>query len=324
MSHADALQHCYVNTTHYANHIAKRAQSLMSVSDRHRIIYRNNPKASSSSARHAMIDFLDGGDVRMKHDDMEEKVHEGGYSMISFIRAPLSRFYSSYDEAFFRMGPWMENGPIVRDKPMVRKAYMNNKHRVEPYPYLYEGMETIDDFRLMYCPERVLRGGHFLDCNEIPSIDDGNLARRFEQFVQDYSGLDPFDIHLNLQVSNLVFPTGEPFPITILYNATQAEKGWQEVATQRGVNIPDGEMTHGRKITRRINVSRVSRETKRKVCRMLALDYCCLNIELPEECRGDDDGGEENDAVYCAVEERNDETMKFALRPLVIRAWKDP
>lgn len=107
MSHAEALQHCFVNTTHYGNHIANRAQSLMSVSDRHKLIYRNNPKASSSSARHAMIDFLEGGDVRMKHDNMEDKVHKRGYSMISFIRAPLSRFYSSYDEAFFRMGPWM-------------------------------------------------------------------------------------------------------------------------------------------------------------------------------------------------------------------------
>ena len=47
-------------------------------------------------------DFLSGRDHRMKHDDLEEKVHEGGYSMISFVRDPLSRFYSSYDEAYFR------------------------------------------------------------------------------------------------------------------------------------------------------------------------------------------------------------------------------
>jgi len=51
---------------------------------------------------------------------------------------------------------------------------------------------------------------------------------------------------LNLQISNLVFTTGEPFPITELYNATTAEKGWQEIASSHGVTIPDGEMTHGR------------------------------------------------------------------------------
>ena len=88
----------------------------------------------------------------------------------------------------------MEKGSIVRDKPRVRQQYLNNKWRVDPYPYLYRGFETIDDFREMYCPMEVLRTGRFLDCNEIPSIDDGNLVQRFEQFVADYSGLDPFDI----------------------------------------------------------------------------------------------------------------------------------
>merc|ERR1712087_663269 len=122
--------------------------------------------------------------------------------------------------------------------------------------------------------------GQFLRCNNVSSIDNGTLTERFERFVADYSGLDPFDIHLNLQTGYLVFPTGEPFPLTVLYNATDAERGWQDVASSRGVHIPDGEMTHGRKITRRFNVSLVSNRTKRKICKLLALDYCCLNIEL--------------------------------------------
>lgn len=102
LSHAEAFQHCYVNTTHYGGHIADRPQSLVSLSDLHKLIYRNVPKSSSSSARHAMEDFFEGGDSRMKHDEMEEKVHGKHYNMISFIREPLNRFYSSYDEAFFR------------------------------------------------------------------------------------------------------------------------------------------------------------------------------------------------------------------------------
>lgn len=217
------------------------------------------------------------------------------------------------------MGPWMGDGPIVRDKPRVRQQYLNNKYKVDKYPYMYEGLSDINDFRRLYCPEEVLENGHFLDCNEIPSIDDGKLAHRFEQFVRDYSGLDPFDTHLNLQISQLVFPTGEPFPMTTLYNATEAEKGWQEVANQRGVEM--GEMTLGRKITRRFNVAKVSDATKRKICRMMALDYCCLNMPLPEVCREADAGDE---TVYCALERRDDETMKYALEPLVIQPWKDP
>ncbi len=65
---------------------------------------------------------------------------------------------------------------------------------MDKYPYLYEGFDTIEDFRTYYCPEEILETGRFLDCNLIPSIDDGNLAHRFEQFVRDYSGLDPFDV----------------------------------------------------------------------------------------------------------------------------------
>lgn len=100
MSSAEALQHCYVNVTHYRDHVPDRRQSLVSLSDTHKLIYRNIPKASSSTGRHAMFDFLDGEDDRMKHDAMEEKVHEKGYSMISFVREPMSRFYSSVSRYF--------------------------------------------------------------------------------------------------------------------------------------------------------------------------------------------------------------------------------
>ena len=116
---------------------------------------------------------------------------------------------------------------------------------------------------------------------------------------------------------------GEPFPVTAIYNSTEAEKGWQEIASSKGVTIPDGEMTHGRKITRRFNVTKVSDDAKRKICRILALDYCCLNIELPDICRGDD-GDQDGDAVYCAMQKRNEKTMKYALQKFVLYPWKDP
>ena len=88
----------------------------------------------------------------------------------------------------------MGSGPIVDDKPRVKQAYLDNKWRVGKYPYLYEGMDKIEDFRIKFCPRELLRRGRFLECNNVPSIDDGDLARRFELFVRDYSGLDPFDI----------------------------------------------------------------------------------------------------------------------------------
>mmetsp|Transcript_12187 Transcript_12187/g.26666 ORF Transcript_12187/g.26666 Transcript_12187/m.26666 type:complete len:462 (-) Transcript_12187:766-2151(-) len=329
LTSAQSLQHCHVNTTTYAKHVPDVDTLLVSVSHKHKLIYRNVPKSSSSSARHAMQDFLEGVDTRMKSRDMNENVHGKNYTLVSFIRDPLQRFYSSYDEAFFRMGPWMGNGKIVEDKPKVKKWYYDNKYRVEKYPYLYVGFDTIEEFRTYYCPAEILNHGHFLQCNEVPSIDNGNLAHRFEQFVRDYSGRDPFDVHLNLQTTSLVFGiTGDPLPISVMYNATEAERGWQELASQRGVEIPDGEMTHGRKITRRINIDLVSDETKRKICRLLSLDYCCLNIELPEVCRGMNGGV---DSVYCAMktrevedgsEDNENEEIRY-IEKLVIEPWDE-
>ena len=303
MSASETFQHCHVNLTTYGAHVPEGKALLAAVSDDYSLIYRNIPKSSSSTGRHVIQDFLEGEDRRVKHDEMVNLVHEEGYDLISFIREPLNRFYSSYDEAFFRIGPWMGDGEIVADKPRVKKWYHANKWKVDKYPYLFEGMKTIADFRKFYCPPKVLAKFRGQKCNEVPSIDDGTLTKRFEKFVRDYSGLDPFDVHLHLQVSNLVFGdgTGEPLPITRLYNASDAEREWQAIAKSKGVEIDDGDITHGRKITRRFNVDLVSDETKRKICKMLALDYCCLNIKLPDVCVAH--GNDDPNGVYCKMRE---------------------
>jgi hypothetical protein len=202
-------------------------------------------------------------------------------------------------------------------QPKLREYYQAVKYKVEKYPYLYEGMNEINDFRKMYCPKEVLDTGVFLNCEEYDSIDDGRLLKRFEQFVSDYDGIEPFDIHLNMQVTNLVYGnTGEPLPISTLYNASDAEKGWQEVARQHGVTIPDGEMTHGRHQSRRFDVSKVSEATQQKICQILALDYCCLNFKLPKVC-GDV-------GLYCSLEQMEGGRMwkKDDSLNLVIRPWE--
>mmetsp|Transcript_19036 Transcript_19036/g.39455 ORF Transcript_19036/g.39455 Transcript_19036/m.39455 type:complete len:209 (-) Transcript_19036:2-628(-) len=105
LSSAQSLQKCYINSTRYGNQIPDKTVMLASVSDTHKLIYRNIPKSSSSTARHAMKDFFDGNDRRVKHDELELAVHQLDYALISFVRDPLNRFYSSFDESFFRLPP---------------------------------------------------------------------------------------------------------------------------------------------------------------------------------------------------------------------------
>jgi len=317
LSSVQTLQQCYVDANKYKEHTLRSRNTVAaSVSHKHKMIYRNIPKSASSTSRHAMMDFLEGQDLQLKHDELINLIHEDNYTMVSFIREPLTRFYSSYDEAYFRMGPWMGEGEIVWDKPKLREWFKNVKHKMDKYPYLYEGMKEINDFRKMYCPTEVLGTGRFLDCNEYDSIDDGRLLKRFEQFVHDYDGIEPFDVHLNMQTTNLIYgSSGEPLPMSALYNASDAEKEWQEVASQKGVTIPDGEMKHGRHQSRRFDVSKVSEATQQKICQILALDYCCLNFKLPKVC---DDVG-----LYCALEQMEGQRMwkKDDSLNVVIRPW---
>ena len=106
----------------------------------------------------------------------------------------------------------------------------------------------------------------------------------------------------------------------MLYNASEAEKGWQHIADTRGVKLPK-HMKVGRKTSRRFNLAMVSNATKRKICRILALDYCCLNIELPEVCKAD-----ETDGVYCMVEKKtmhreDPRTKEDGVQRLIIAPW---
>lgn len=320
MSSAESLQYCYIDMNRYEHHFLKRSLTLVSSAKHHKLIYRNVPKSASSSARAAMEDIFGGEDSRHSTSYLKRVVQEESYDLVSFIREPLNRFYSSYDESYFRFGPWFGDGPLVAKRPNVKRGYIENKHKVDQYPYLYDGMETLKDFQQYYCPQELLNNGNVNKCQTADTVDDGELTGRFEQFVRDYNGLNPFDVHLHLQVTFLSdSETGEPLPITQLYNASQAESGWEEIANEKDVEVPEDGMTHGRKSPRRFNVNLVSDATKRKICQILALDYCCLNLELPAACKEGWDN--EEDGVYCAMERKDVDDRGSSLK---IHPWSDP
>ena len=223
-----------------------------------------------------------------------------------------------------RMGPWWGKGNLAEEKPAIHKAYTSNKHKVDPYPYLYEGMTTLNDFRKMYCPSEILEQPKgYLKCINVETIDDGQLTSRFEQFVRDYDGMKPIDNHLRLQVAFLVYNSksyGAPLPISALYNSSEAHEGWDEIASTRGLFIAKDEMTRGRKNARRFNLSLVTNATKQKICQIFALDYCCLNLVLPDICRSDDHN---SSTVYCTVERKSvKDESGTPLSKLVIQSYR--
>jgi hypothetical protein len=244
-------------------------------------------------------------------DNLTNNVLRRNYTLVSFVREPLDRFYSSYDEALLRWGPWWGDREHVEKMPEMAKNYAKNRHRLDRYPYLYEGIRTYEDYSRLFCrpggegaPGDVRRAA---DAGAGAAACDGaraapppvglTLTGRFERFVRDYDGTDPFDVHLGCQVPHLADGrNGRPLPMTVLYNASEAERGWRDIADALGVEIPEGGLKVVRNAPRRFDPSRVANRTKQKICRILALDYCCLNIELPEVCRM-----REGEGVYCAV-----------------------
>ena len=99
MNSATALHRCHVDTDQYKHHGPTGHRLLVSLSDEYKLIFRNIPKSSSSTSRHAMQHMFNCTDTRVKLHDMHRYLRNDRYRLFSFIRNPLSRFYSYYDEA---------------------------------------------------------------------------------------------------------------------------------------------------------------------------------------------------------------------------------
>ena len=98
----ESLQHCSIDPIRYTHHMKSGNSVLVSTSRKHKLIYKTVPKASSSTARTAMEQYFRGEDKRMLLSTLRHNVHEKNFTLVSFVRDPLDRFYSSYDEAFYR------------------------------------------------------------------------------------------------------------------------------------------------------------------------------------------------------------------------------
>lgn len=93
--------------------------------------------------------------------------------------------------------------------------------------------------------------------------------------------------HQHLQVARLSNrDTGKPRRVSTIYKSEDTLSFWTRKARRIGGDALPKEIhkVNARSAPRRFNPSLVSLETKRRICRLSAIDYCCLNLELPPEC----------------------------------------
>ncbi|KAL9179165.1 hypothetical protein ACHAXT_008455 [Thalassiosira profunda] len=287
LTSAETLQHCFVNATRYRHHGRRYGDvSRVAVSDDYRFAYVLVPKSASSTSRHYVQQYFNGTELMVKHSVLMDTDY---LSLVSFVREPLNRFYSSYHEAYWRKLPFQSNHEVMDDR----------------YAYIYDNMTKA---AWATCYNAVRRQQNPQLCE---GVDESPL-RNFERFVAEYDGIQPWDVHFMLQTLCFTDGSGTVLPMANLYDATDAEAGWRDVATRVGATafLNKGKEERDRANSRTLfNASSVSTATQRKICQLMALDYCCLNLKLPEVCRGAI-GGEE-DSVFCTVERNTENETKI-------------
>ena len=85
---------------------------------------------------------------------------------------------------------------------------------------------------------------------------------------------------------------------------------WEYIVKKHGRSLPEeeNESFNARSAPRRFKTSLVSNETKQKICRISAIDYCCLNIALPTECS--------DIGIHCSLDQNK---LGFQIQP-----WQHP
>jgi len=135
-----------------------------------------------------------------------------------------------------------------------------------------------------------------------PRSDHNGTVRALEAYVETYDGTGAELNHLRMQVPNLMLEWGVPH-YDAFYEMEDMEAEFRRLFRDRSPssnstsydndnengnendndNVTVVKHTHNL----RIDTSAIAVETRRKICRLNALDYCCLNYKLPPECRGE-------------------------------------
>jgi len=258
LTRIETFQRCYVDPDQYQHHFGLR-RKRDEVSETYKLVYVQQAKAGSSSARHIMRKLF--GDTEGKIFD--PKPHEKDqFHRFTFTRDPMSRFLSSFHEALIAWN---------------RKSYLPKEQG------------KFDFLRQFYALERRKRS-HYVQFNE------RRITQMLEEFVREYDGNDVPEDHLRLQVPNLIIKqkkgekqTWMPH-LDAIYDIENMDeeftKMWMASTAYNNNTKTTTVGEHKYKRAMHINASLISLETRRKICQLSALDFCCLNHRLPPECEG--------------------------------------
>jgi len=230
-------------------------------------------KTGSSTQRQVMGEVFgsnSSGPCRQLLNKLEQQVQrkENGTAIritkVVTARHPVDRFVSAVKEMFAREGVFA------------------NKELSVPSKYglgMRKLLDGLDEGRR----KRI----------EIGATRDDLLMKTkvFEAFVTDYDGEDAFDSHLGLQIPKMLrFERNRPVGMQRYDRVLESDNltaELEDLARYVGAPAPPPLKRRDSSLvpSRVLDVDSFSNELYQKICKLVATDLCCLNYELPIQCR---------------------------------------
>jgi len=259
----ETLSKCYVDPrgmyrTHFGDGYCVRSEAK-------KFIFYHVRKSGSSTGREVAAKHFQGIDNQRCPKPKDKDKYK-----VAFVRNPITRFFAQYEETFVRT--LRKHGKPTVKVPSKFDVYHRDLKDYKDYEYIFCGEDSRSP------RER----GKPKPCDQKPTVDHGELARRFERFLDVWDGT-VFEAHLAMQAPILSRrDDGLPIEVNFVGDTKHTKEHWEEIGRRRGV--PDVKVIRGRAYPRRMNISYVSEKAYKKICRLAAIDFCCLNFELPPQC----------------------------------------
>ena len=273
LNHTTAMGRCFVDPTRYRRHFRRQ---ICVDSDQYNISYHLIAKSGSSSGRFIMGSSFGGKGKNCHRRRLRNRTDT--FEQFTFVREPTSRFISAYQESLLRI--FVKNVPIPPEYAEFFHGALGDVTRMRQY-------------------------------RRLTNKEDGRrqVTLAFETFVRDYDARNPFEGHLALQVPRLAaLRSGLAAQLDHVLDVHDMTEFFTNLALRVGAPPPNLRHLYNRGVSG-IQLELLTPATRRKICQLSAIDYCCLNYPLPEACQ---------DAVSCqwvAKPELTDELLIEAISP---------
>ena len=220
-----------------------------------------------------------------KCNKFEREGLEPGTVKVVATREPLDHFLSGYKEMMLRAKLYEE--------------VMDNVYGRVPEEY----SKFLDLVKDMDVKSRAV-----LKTSDKPE-DLKIKAKMLEMFVRDFDGENNFDEHLTLQALKLRANSKRMRHFDYVLESETLTQDLEKLASITGAPKPPPVRKRAHS-GEPLGEDYVSDETFQKICKLRASDYCCLNYELPEQCRKA--GMPKGEKVQCKWVENQDGNPSIA------------